>query len=46
MLELVLIFKDLPATNEERAFVRTTGLAIEECLKRKLKVESVVSDFS
>lgn len=30
--------KQIEATNEERAFIRTTAIAVEDCFKRKFKV--------
>jgi len=30
------------ASGEERAFIKTTAMAIEDCLKRKVKVENLV----
>lgn len=37
---------DMPHTNEERAFIKTTAIAIEDCLKRKLKREDIVHRYS
>ena len=30
------------ASGEERAFIKTTAIAIEDCLKRKVKIENLV----
>jgi hypothetical protein len=39
LIELVKIFEQSSASSEERAFVKTTAIAIQECLKRKLKYD-------
>ena len=45
LLDLVKLFEQAPATDEERAFVKTNAVAIEDCLKRKVK-EDLVARFS
>lgn len=34
--------KQIKASNEERAFVKTIAIAVEDCFKRKFKVEGIV----
>jgi len=33
--ELMKIFESTPMSNEEKAFVRTTAIAVEDCFQRK-----------
>jgi hypothetical protein len=44
IIELHQIFESgqCEAGGEERAFIKTTAMAIEDCLKRKVKVENLV----
>ena len=41
LCELVEIMKDQEMTNEERAFIRTTVLTVEDTLQRKFKIEDL-----
>jgi hypothetical protein len=34
--------KQINASNEERAFIKTIAIAVENCFKRKFKVENIV----
>lgn len=36
----------LTRSDEDRAFIKTTAMAIEDCLKRKLKKEDIVSRYT
>ena len=36
----------LKCSDEERAFMKTTAMAIEDCHKRKCKVEDLVQRYS
>ena len=38
--------KQIEATNEERAFIRTTAIAVEDCFKRNFKVQNIVELYS
>jgi hypothetical protein len=44
LLELHELFesKKCDPSGEEKAFIKTTAIAIEDCLKRKLKVSNIV----
>ena len=44
--ELVKILDANGMSNEERAFVKTTAMTIENTLKRKFKIEDIVERMS
>ena len=40
--ELVKILETAGMTNEDRAFIKTTAMAVESTLQRKFKIEDLV----
>lgn len=44
--ELVKILDSHGMSNEERAFVKTTAMTVENTLKRKFKIEDIVERMS
>ena len=44
--ELVKILETAGMTNEDRAFIKTTAMTVEETLQRKFKIEDIVEKMT